>query len=298
MALGDSPTVARRRVRLALRGAREHGGLTQQQVADEMEWSLSKVIRIESGEVSIAPNDLRPLLGFLGIKDRSRIDALVQDARAARVRQRRSWWQEPVYREHLTPALRHLIEFEAEAVSIRYFGLLVMPGPIQIPQYAEALTRRWSEGEELTEDEIKFRVQARTLRRDTILSRLGSLRLFVLLDEAVLLRPIGGRDIFAGQLKELIRLGEHDSVSIRMIPFDVEIALSNNAAFDLLYLGQDGNDDDAIMYRETGPADEIIEDHTTAARHRTRYEKLWDAALDESATAAFIQERLDAVHRK
>ena len=66
MAEGDSPTVARRRVRLAIREAREPHNLTQQQVAEQMEWSLSKVIRIESGEVSISVNDLRPLLPFLG----------------------------------------------------------------------------------------------------------------------------------------------------------------------------------------------------------------------------------------
>jgi transcriptional regulator with XRE-family HTH domain len=83
MAEGVSPTVARRRVRLALREAREGNGLTQGQVAEQMEWSLGKVIRIESGEVSISVNDLRPLLTFLGV-NRAEIDSLVADARIAR----------------------------------------------------------------------------------------------------------------------------------------------------------------------------------------------------------------------
>src|SRR4029453_14254658 len=84
MAEGDSPTIARRRVRLALREARERADLTQLQVAEEMEWSLSKVIRIENGDVSISPNDLKPLLGYLGIKDRALIAALIADAKIAR----------------------------------------------------------------------------------------------------------------------------------------------------------------------------------------------------------------------
>src|SRR5689334_18400759 len=71
MAEGDSPTVARRRVRMALREAREAAGYTQHEVADEMEWSLSKVIRIENGDVSIAPNDLKPLLNFLNVRNSS-----------------------------------------------------------------------------------------------------------------------------------------------------------------------------------------------------------------------------------
>lgn len=65
-----SPAVARRRVRLALREAREAAVHTQSEVAEEMEWSLSKVIRIENGDVSITPNDLRPLLAFLEVRDK------------------------------------------------------------------------------------------------------------------------------------------------------------------------------------------------------------------------------------
>jgi transcriptional regulator with XRE-family HTH domain len=83
MAEGDSPTAARRRVRLAIRAARDAAGLTQNQVADEMEWSLSKVVRIESGDVSISPNDLRALLEYLGIGDRTVVGSLLADARIA-----------------------------------------------------------------------------------------------------------------------------------------------------------------------------------------------------------------------
>jgi transcriptional regulator with XRE-family HTH domain len=69
MSTADTPAVARRRVRLALRAAREAKGLTQGQVADEMEWSLSKVMRIEKGDVNISPADLRVLLGYFDLTD-------------------------------------------------------------------------------------------------------------------------------------------------------------------------------------------------------------------------------------
>src|SRR5688572_20486351 len=81
-ASGDTPAVARRRVRLAIRDARTARGLTQSAVADAMEWSLSKVMRIESGEVTISQSDLRPLLAHLGVSDRVRVDELVQAAKA------------------------------------------------------------------------------------------------------------------------------------------------------------------------------------------------------------------------
>src|SRR5690349_5641596 len=123
MAEGDSPTIARRRVRLALREARERANLTQHQVAEAMDWSLSKVIRIENGDVSVAPNDLRPLLGFLGIKDKAFITSLISDTRIARTRQRQAWYQTPQFREFLTDSLRKLIEYEIEATEIRSYSI-------------------------------------------------------------------------------------------------------------------------------------------------------------------------------
>src|SRR3712207_2378706 len=117
MASGVTPAVARRRLRLILREAREAKEFTQAQVAEAMEWSLSKVIRIENGEVTISPNDLRPLLNHLGITNRAKVEALVQDARTSRARKQQMWYEEPRLREHLTPALRHLIEYEAEATT-------------------------------------------------------------------------------------------------------------------------------------------------------------------------------------
>ena len=139
MAEVNSPTVARRRVRLALREARESAGLTQQQVAEEMEWSLSKVIRIENGDVSISPNDLRPLLAFLGVKDRALINALIADAKVARTRQRVEWYQKAEFRELGDPLLR-FIEYEAVATAIRTFSIRYLYGPLQLPEYSMALT--------------------------------------------------------------------------------------------------------------------------------------------------------------
>src|SRR5215472_11588257 len=86
-----SPVVQRRRLRAALRRARDKAGLTQAQVAAEMNWSESKVIRIEGGSVGISTTDLKALLGCYQVDDPDRIDELVALARAAR---ERSWWNQ------------------------------------------------------------------------------------------------------------------------------------------------------------------------------------------------------------
>ena len=303
MAEGDSPTVARRRVRMALREAREAAGYTQLQVADEMEWSLSKVIRIENGDVSIAPNDLKPLLGFLRVKDRARVAELVEAAKIARTRQRQAWYQKPEYRAHLTDALLRLIEYETEANFIHSYSVFHVPGPLQVQEYSTALMETWSE--EIQPEQIKFRLAARKLRHEAIIARAGSLRIAVLLDESVFRRPVGGSSVLKSQLQELLRMSETGLVRMRVLKFDAEVPMSYNAGFDILFLGADGDLSNAVMYRETGLTDEILEDVAIGranatgppppgpvARHYDRFQKLWNAADSEDDTIVFIESRI------
>ena len=280
-----SPTVARRRVRLALREAREAANLTQLEVAEEMEWSLSKVIRIENGDVSIAPNDLKPLLAFLGVKDRARINALVADARISRTRQHVSWWQRPEFRE-LNDPLRRYIEYEAVATEIRSFYIRYFPGPLQLPEYAAALTGPFVE--ELPAQKVDAVIEARRLRHEALLSRLSDIKYYVVLDEAVFQRSTGGPAVFAAQLRELRRLAEDGLVRIRMLPFSLDMPIANNASFDVLSLGK-GND---VLYRENGMADELLEDRHTTSRHLNRFHQLWQVSTDEADTIAYIGSRI------
>ena len=283
-----SPTVARRRVRLALREAREVAELTQLQVAEEMEWSLSKVIRIENGDVSISPNDLRPLLSYLGIKDRVQANSLIADAKIARTRAHVSWWDQPEYRD-LPGELRRYFEYEAVAVEIRTFSIRYIPGPLQLPEYASALTGPLDE--ELGEYRSKAAATARRLRRDSVLSRLGStLKYYAVLDEAVFMRSTGGPAVFGAQLSELHGLATSGRVQIRMLPFSLDVPIANNAAFDLLSLGDDAGNE--VMYRENGVADELIEDKPSTTRHLNRFDHLWHAATDEADTIAFMGRRI------
>ncbi|MEU7904082.1 helix-turn-helix transcriptional regulator [Actinoplanes sp. NPDC049118] len=286
-----SPNVARRRVRLALREARETAGHTQLQVAEEMEWSLSKVIRIENGDVTIAPNDLRALLTYLGIKDKATVAAMLTDAKISRTRSTKPWWQDSKYRTFLSDSLRKLIEYEAEALAIRYYNVHFLPGPLQTPAYAESLLSMWAE--EMPDGQIDARLEARRLRHEALLSRVGKFDLFLLLDQSVLLRPIGGNVIFADQLRLLHELATAGQARIRMIPFDPVTPLTNNASFDLVTLSDD--DGGLLLYRENGLSDELVEDKESTARHRARFDKVWNAVTDEAATMEFIAGRIRAL---
>ena len=114
---------------------RDQRDLTQQQVADALDWSISKVNRIENGDVTISVTDLQAVLNLYKLaSDVERAD-LVEAARTAK---RRGWWDEARYRDHATHALLTLIQFESHATAIRVFYPSLIDGLLQTPRYAEA----------------------------------------------------------------------------------------------------------------------------------------------------------------
>ncbi|MDT5042493.1 MAG: hypothetical protein QOE51_3478 [Actinoplanes sp.] len=293
MTAGESPMIARRRVRLALREARDALSLTQSDVAEAMEWSLSKVIRIEGGEVSISPNDLRPLLAYLRVRDRATVDALLADAKLSRVRQPRFWWQDERYREHLTPGTKRLLEFEREAVAIRFFSIYIIPGPLQTQAFAEAVLRQF---DTLSAEDIQIRLETRMRRRDDLLGRADAPKLSVLLDESMVRRPYGGRDVLIGQLTDLQRLAAEGRVDLRIVPFSIEAPLPTYGTYDLLYLKEDGDDENAVIYRELDITDDVVEDSNRAAQYHKKFDELWNASMTEADTIDLVAKRLSELH--
>src|SRR5215813_13585922 len=126
--LGDStsPLMHRRRLRNELRAARLDHALTQDQVAKAMEWSLSKMNRIEKAKTGISANDLKVLLPLYGITDHERTEELLALARAAR---QTPWWRG--YSEVAPSTLLELIDYENAAVRISHYEAMFVPGILQ-----------------------------------------------------------------------------------------------------------------------------------------------------------------------
>ncbi|MDG4822270.1 helix-turn-helix transcriptional regulator [Asanoa sp. WMMD1127] len=289
MASSDSPAGARRRVRLAVRRAREAKGITQGDVAEAMEWSLSKVMRIENGEVTISQNDLRPLLSFLGIKDRSQVEALVTSAKLSK--QRRQWWEEPAVRDLLTANMVQLVQLEVEATEIRYFYPMVVPGRLQTPAYTQAVLHTFAG--ELSEDAIEARLRVREMRRQKFLTADRSTAVYVLLDESVLSRQVGGADVLRDQLEHLLNLVGEGRIAVKIIPFVEQATIPMLGTFELISLGNE--DDDALLYRESDILDEIVEDKEKIKRHRGIFDRLWSSAHDETTSAGLIKDHATAL---
>jgi hypothetical protein len=208
----------------------------------------------------------------------------------ARRRQRKSWYQSPEYREHLTPAMTRQIEYEAEAVAIRSWSVFYVPGPLQTPDYARANLDSFDE-DDISEQRRHYRAESRRLRREVILQRLGTLKIYALLDESVFRRTLGVPNVFLGQLQEMHRLASDGLIKVRMVPFDFEASVTNNATFDLISLDEE-DEGSEVLYREVGLGDEIIEDRATTRRHHARFDKIWQDANSEDDTIAFMRGRI------
>ena len=287
MVPAESPAVARRRVRLALRGAREAMGYTQAQVAAVLDWSLSKVNRIESGEVSVSATDLKALLEHYGVTDKATIEQLNQDARTSR---RQRWYTDQRYREHLNRATMQLLEFESEATAIRTFQPILVPGLLQTPEYAESIFNLAYD--ELSSDVVAVRREVRMRRYGQVFDRPEPPDYFVILDESVIFREVGGSKVMGDQLRRLLRQAERPNIRVRVVPLVAAAPIALLGQFAILELGGEG---DAILYREGYLLDEIIQVPDRVHRHRELFERLWSQSLDEATSAAVIEARASAM---
>jgi transcriptional regulator with XRE-family HTH domain len=278
---GESPAVARRRVRLALRKARQASALSQSDVARRLGWSMSKMQRIEAGEVTVSGTDLRALLDLYGGFSDEDIDRLTEDTRISR---RQRWWTAPEYRDHLTSGLMQLLQFEAEAIGVRVYQPVLVPGPLQTPAFAECVLEWWSRN--LSEDERRVRLEVRRKRREQVIERDDPPTYLLILDQSALEREIGGPDVMAAQLESLIADAARPDVHVRIIPYRTGALLGLLGPFTVLDLSDER--DDAVLYRESYLTDAVIHESRDVRYHREIFETLWRESWNEEVSLQAI----------
>jgi transcriptional regulator with XRE-family HTH domain len=279
MAEVGSPLVQRRRLRTELKKARQTSGLTQDQVAGEMDWSLSKIIRIEAGSSGISANDLKALLQLYGVKDPGQVDSLVALARAAR---ERSWWS--AYRDVASQSLLQLIEYESEAHAVRQFETLFIPGILQTEDYARAvLQNHYDEGP--GSEQLRALVELRTRREDLFDAENGPSFHFVL-DEAVVHRLVVGPSVMRRQLRRLIEVANRPNITIEIVPFSAGLHPGMKGPFEIIEFADPPVSD--IVYLEGPRVDIISDDPEEILKYREAFERLVKASLGPRDSLALI----------
>ncbi|MFF9057426.1 helix-turn-helix domain-containing protein [Streptomyces sp. NPDC014882] len=270
------PSLNRRKLRIALRKAREEAGLTQREAAEQVEWSQSKLIRVETGSVSISVSDLRALAHVYGITDRSVVAELEEAARGSKGH---SWWSS--YHDVLTPQFAQYLGYETAAARLHTYHPIVVPGHLQTRAYAEALLAPRG----VDADRIRRVVDLRMERQSRMFEGSGRLSSVFVLDEAAVRREIGGKEVLAEQLQQLTDFGARSDVTIRVLPFTAGAHYSTFGSFVVLGF----TDDDDLLYLEYATGSMTgSEDENLLEQYQRCYQDLTRLALDESDSLDMI----------
>jgi transcriptional regulator with XRE-family HTH domain len=223
-----APSLRRRRLAAELRKLREQSGLGVIDVAKRLDWQASRISRLENRQSSIAGPDLRKLLDVYEVDDQDHRTYLGELARRLN---ERGWWTK--YAGLIGTDYADLIGLEEEARAIRAYEQELVPGLLQIPEYAQAVIRASRPTE--TSEQIKRRVEVR-MERQEILNRPDPPppRFNVVLSEAALRRPVGGGDVMLRQLEYLMRPRDRANVTVQVLTFDAGVHPAMVGPFTML----------------------------------------------------------------
>ena len=220
------PTVLRILLGAHLRRLRERVGISREEAGYHIRASGSKISRMELGRVSFKERDVIDLLAFYGVTDSEERDSLIQLTREANAT---PWWQK--YQDAAPDWFGLYVGLEEAAQLIRVYEVQFVPGLLQTEDYARAVVMQGAPG--LEPEEVERRVALRR-GRQKLLTRDNPPRLWAIVDEAALRRPMGGKDVLAGQIQRLMDLVNEPNITLQVMPFKYGGHAAEGGAFHIM----------------------------------------------------------------
>ncbi|MFJ6563627.1 helix-turn-helix domain-containing protein [Streptomyces sp. NPDC091412] len=276
-----APTLLKMLVGVQLAGFREDAGLSQEQSARELGFSAAKLSRIESGKGRRPPaeGDVRALLKLYGT-DEYESSVLLRLLRRAG---EPGWWQR--YDKRLMPEwFDRLVGLQEAAVAIRTFEIQYVPGLLQTAAYTRAVVERGLPT--ASAGEVQRRVELR-MRRAQLLLRQDAPQVWAVIDESVLLRVLGSREVMREQLDHLVTMAQRPNVTVQIVPLDVTNASA--PAIPITYLRFGGLDLPDVVYLEHIRSANFLEDRDETEEYRIALDRLADEALTPHETLALLR---------
>lgn len=272
--MDHSPTVCGRRLMRELKRLREAAGMSPDEAALRLDFSKSKLYRIENGRSRVDADDLEDMLDLYDVRSPDR-DALIQLGRDSR---RRGWWTS--YKDVFTGSY---VGLESEASKIQVNSHIV-PGILQTADYARAVitaTGPWLDGAE-----IERRVVARAARQHAILDRDNPPRIHVVLDEAALRREVTAPETTRWQLAALAEASTRPNITIQVLPFTAGAFAGIEG--DFVILAFPDPDDPPVAYAEGLFGDLYLESKEELDRYNLVWTYLIDKALGSAESVAML----------
>ena len=274
------PGVLRMLLGTQLRRLRQAAGVTPQQAGYEIRASRSKISRMEHGRVGFKQRDVADLLTMYGVTDdlsRSGILSLAQQANA------QGWWSK--YGDILPDWFEAYLGLEAAATLIRTFELQFVHGLFQTEDYARAVTMLGHRA--APAGELDRRVSLRMKRQD-LLQGDDAPRVWSVMDEAALRRPVGGHQVMRRQLNRLVEVAALPRVTVQVVPFWRGGHAGAGGSFTVLRFGQPDLPDVAYIEQLTSAL--YLGRRTDVDHYMEVMNRLSAEALTPVGTIRFLKE--------
>jgi transcriptional regulator with XRE-family HTH domain len=289
----QAPVVQRALLLSELRRLRTAKHLSQEDVAKALEWSLSKVIRIEGGVSRLQITDLKALLDLYEVTNPEQVNELLSLARAAR---ERGYWS--AYKNISDQGLLTYVGYEAGASIIREAQGLVIPGLLQTEEYAWEITRSYiGDSNNLVKDLVDLRVE----RQEKVYGRNDPMRQFYVWDEAVIRRRVGGSEnpaLMPDQLRHLAELAARPEITVEVITFETGAHFGLKGPFIILQFDSELGD---VLYMESTRRGDLTRGDPASAEEITSYreafERLRELSLGRERSAQLIREVAEEMSR-
>ncbi|MEV6873844.1 helix-turn-helix transcriptional regulator [Amycolatopsis sp. NPDC051128] len=223
------PTARRMILGSQLRRLREEAGITRQQAGYNIRGSESKISRLELGRVGFKERDVTDLLTMYGVDDPTERQTFLDMVKQSN---EPGWWRR--FGDTMPNWFTDLVGLEEAAARIQIWEPLYVSGLLQIEPYARAI---FSHGRPEMADERVDQLVALRMRRQKMFSRPDAPRVWMVLDESVLHRPIGGMKVLKQQIEYLLEMSALPHVSVQVLPY-TRSGLSAEHAFSLLRFGE------------------------------------------------------------
>jgi hypothetical protein len=250
-------------------------GLSVEEVAERLLCPPSRIRRLEAAANLPTGTDLRDLRTLFKLDDAT-ADQLTELAREAR---QQGWWAD--YQDLGVP----YIGLEQHATSITSYAMQYFPALLQTGEYARAIITAIAP--QIEPKILEERVEAR-LRRQHVLNSPNTLRYTVLLDEAVLRRPVGNQAVMYKQLDKVLTMIRARKADLRIVPFERGAGVAQDSNFVLLQFSEPGPL--PVVYIEGLTAYHLLEDKQDVNRYLEGIERLKQSALDSGDSAERIEQ--------
>jgi transcriptional regulator with XRE-family HTH domain len=272
------PTVRRRRLGSELRRLREDHSIKLEEVAERLGVAASTLSRIETGKAPTKSVYLTAMLEMYGVSDPAQRQVLVDMAREGH---RKGWWS--VYDDVLPTGFGIYVGLEAEAAGLRTFEGEAINGLFQTPDYARAILREVQVKD--SDDQIERLVDLRIKRQDS-LERETPLDVWLILDESVVRRTIGGPDVMRGQLARLVEASRKPNVTLQVLPFSSGSHAGLRGSFSILEFPERADSD--VAYVESVAGIIYLEKEREVKHCAEAFDRLRAAALSPGQSTELI----------